>query len=153
MQISSAEMGNRAVTNERPNKRLRWTLFLGFLGLVYVGAFSVHEPAITKGDKQVVSAPETGRNATLLPFGVEEAIANYCKGDAACTNNAYAQIERDKQRCATDPDLQNFSRSYCENFAGAAVITNLRGPGSDPIGLNNLAHFQRRLKALQGALK
>jgi hypothetical protein len=84
---------------------------------------------------------------------VDENIANYCKGDTACTNNAYAQIERDKERCATDPDLQNFSRSYCESFAIAAVITNLTwGPGSDPIGLNNLTHLQHRLRTLQREL-
>ena len=152
MQIFCAHMGKRAVTYQRPNKRLRWTLFLGFLALVYVGAFSVLEPATTKGDK-LASTTETSGKSTHLPAGVDENIANYCKGDTACTNNAYAQIERDKERCATDPDLQNFSRSYCESFAIAAVITNLTwGPESDPIGLNNLTHLQHRLRTLQREL-
>jgi len=152
MRISTAQMGKRAVTNQRPNKRLRWTLFLGFLALVYVGAFSVHEPVTAKGDKLALTT-EASRKLARLPVGVEEDIANYCKRDSACTNNAYAQIERDKERCATDPDLQNFSRSYCESFALAAVITNLTwGPGSDPIGLNNLTHLQHRLRALQREL-
>ena len=138
------------MTKRLPNKRLRWTIFLGLLAFVYVGTFSVHELAITKGDRQVASSTGTDRKLTRLPSGVEEDIANYCKGDAACINNAYAQIERDKARCATDKDLQNFSRSYCESFAIAAVMTNLKwGPGSDPIGLNNLAHVQRRINALQ----
>ena len=139
--------------NQRPDKRLRWTLFLGFLALVYVGAFSVHKPATTtKGDK-LASTTEDSRKSTRLPAGVEEDIANYCKGDAACRNSAYVQIERDKERCATDPDLQNFARSYCESFAIAAVITNLKwGPGSDPIGLSNLAYLQRRITALRREL-
>ena len=138
--------------NQRPDKRLRWTLFLGFLALVYVGAFSVYEPAITKGDK-LTSTTERNRKSMRLPAGVAEDIANYCKGDTECANNAYAQIERDKERCTTDPDLQNFSHSYCESFATEAVITNLKsGPRGDPIGLNNLAHFQRRMNALQREL-
>ena len=141
MRISTAQMGKRAVTNQRPNKRLRWTMCLGFLALVYVGAFFVHKPAATKGDK-LASTTESQRS-NPPPVGVEEDIANYCKGDTACTNNAYAQIDRDRERCATDPDLQNFSRSYCESFAIATVITNLKwGPGGDPIGLNNLTHLQ-----------
>jgi hypothetical protein len=152
MRISTAQMGKRAVTNQRPNKRLRWTMCLGFLALVYAGAFFVHEPATTKGDK-LASRTETSRKSNRLPVGVGEDIANYCKGDTACTNNAYAQIERDKERCATDPDLKNFSRSYCESFAIATVITNLKwGPGSDPIGLNNLTHLQHRLRTLQREL-
>ena len=119
------------MTKRLPNKRLRWTIFLGLLAFVYVGTFSVHELAITKGDRQVAS------KLTRLPTGVEEDITNYCEGNDACINNAYAQIERNKGRCATDTDLQNFSRSYCESFAIAAVMTNLKwGPGSDPIGLN-----------------
>jgi hypothetical protein len=51
MRISAAQRGKRAVTDRRPNKRLRWTIFLGLLALVYVGAFSVHEPATTKGNR------------------------------------------------------------------------------------------------------
>lgn len=145
-----ARIGKKAMTNRLPNKQLRWTIFLGFLALVYVGTFSVHEPATTKGDRQVASRTGTDRKLTRLPAGLEEDIANYCKGDAACINNAYAQIERDKGRCATDTDLKNFSRSYCESFAIAAVMTNLKWvPSSDPIGLNNLAHLQRRMNALQ----
>jgi hypothetical protein len=140
----------KVMANRLPNKQVRWTMFLGFLALVYVGTFSVHEPAITKDDRRVAPRTGTDRKLSRLPAGFEEDIANYCKGNAACTNNAYAQIERDKGRCASDADLQNFSRSYCESFAIGAVMTNLKsGPGSDPIGLNNLAHLQRRMNALQ----
>jgi hypothetical protein len=143
-------IGKKAMTNRLPNKQLRWTIFLGLLAFVYVGTFSAHEPATTKGDRQVAPRTGTDRKLTGLATGVEEDIGNYCKGDAACINNAYAQIERDKGRCATDADLQNFSRSYCEGFAVAAVVKNLKwGPGSDPIGLNSLAHLQRRMNALQ----
>jgi hypothetical protein len=151
MRISTAQMGKRAVTNPRPNKRLRWTIFLGFIALVYVGAFSVHDAGTAKGDKQVASTTET--KSTGLPAGIADDIANYCSSDAGCINHAYAQIERDEKRCATDPDLQHLARSYCENFAIGAVVTNLKwGPGTKPIGLNNLAQLQRRLKALQREL-
>ena len=139
----------KVMTYRLPNKQVRWTIFLGFLALVYVDTFSVQVPAITKDDRRVASGTGTDRKLTRLPTGFEQDIANYCKGDAACINNAYAQIERDKGRCATDTDLQNFSRSYCESFAIAAVMTNLKwGPGSDTIGLNNLVHLQRRMNAL-----
>ena len=152
MRISTAQRGKRAVTDRQPNKRLRWTIFLGLLALAYVGAFSVHEPATTKGNR-LTSTTESSRKSTRVPADVEQAIANYCERDTACTNNAYAQIERDKERCATDQDLQNFSRSYCETFAIGSVIANLKwGPGSDPIGLNNLLLLQHRLKALQREL-
>ena len=29
------------MTNRLPNKQLRWTIFLGFLALVYVGTFYI----------------------------------------------------------------------------------------------------------------
>src|SRR5215469_6381593 len=71
--INADFLGKRAVTYQRPNKRLRWTLFLGFLALVYVGAFSVHEPVTAKGDKLALTT-EASRKLARLPVGVEEDI-------------------------------------------------------------------------------